>query len=658
MNHSFEMTVGARSARGLRRAVRTAVALLFAVGVAVGIPLATPAAASAGVVDAAGVVASDVQDFRFESFDADYYLDIDAAGHATLSTVERFVAVFPDFDQNRGIIRAIPNDYDGVPLETRVQSVTDENGTPVPFEQDVRDGFTELALGTDDYVHGRTVYVIEYTQRNVVRAFADVDSDEFYWDVNGTGWAQPFGSVTARVHVSAQLADVLTDAAACYIGAYGTTSDCALDRTMDADGPLFTAAARDLGPGENLTVAIGFDAGTFVQVPPVETPEAPGVDWPYDPPVSLENGGSLWPTLIAGGTAILAAIGAVWVGVRRFSGPKEPQGRGYIIAQYTAPKDLTVLEAATLVGRGSRGIAAQIVSLAVRKKLRILDYPVNSVGADYAVQLLDPDGLEPMEGQLLIALFGPELKPGTVVDLGIESDELAGQLSRVSNSASESIKTRGLTMSRSSLGGCLVAVLLFILTLVGAFAVIGLSVFGGFSPWLVLAIAFALVCVVVAAALAYRPPVMTAQGVEYRDHLLGIREYLQLAEADRLRMLQSASGADRIDLGDGVSVVKLYEKLLPFAVRWGIEREWARELVVYYEANSVQPEWFTSSSAFSTTVFLNAVGGLTRSVGTSAAGVTSSSSSWSGSSAGSFSGGSFGGGFSGGGGGGGGGGGR
>lgn len=638
-------------ALSLRRVLSRAAAFAIAAGVGLGAPLTMATAASA--VGVAGV-----EDFTFESFDADYYLGIDASGHATLRTVETLVAVFPDFDQNRGIIRAIPNDYDGVPLETRVEGVTDGSGAPVPFEQLTRAGFTELALGTDDYVHGRTTYVISYEQRNVVRAFSDTGSDEFYWDTNGTGWAQPFGALDVRVHIAEELAELLSGQAACYVGAAGESGDCSLERVDEATGPMFVASARALGPGENLTVAIGFAPGTFVQVPPTATPNPPGVGWPYQPPVSLEDGGPVWPTLVAGATAALAAVGAVWVGVRRFAGAKEPRGRGYIIAQYTAPKNLTVLEAASLLGKGQRGIAAQIVSLAVRKKLRILDYPVNSASADYAVQLLDPEGLSALEGQLLIALFGPHLRPGAVVDLGVASNTLAAQLSRVSISARESVKTRGLLTSRSWLGGCLVAVLLFIITLVGAFAVAALSVFGGFSPWLIVAFFFTVVCVVLAAAFAYRPPVMSAEGVEYRDYLIGIREYLQLAEADRLRMLQSASGADRVDLGDGVSVVKLYEKLLPFAVLWGIEREWAKELAVYYEANSVQPEWFTSSSTFSATVFLNAVGGLTRSVGTSAAGVTSSSSSWSGSSGGSFSGGSFGGGFSGGGGGGGGGGGR
>ena len=80
-------------------------------------------------------------------------------------------------------------------LNTSVSGVTDQNGTPVFFESYTSGGFVELALGTDEFVRGVQSYVITYTQQNVVRSFDDTASDEFYWDINGTGWQQPFGRV-------------------------------------------------------------------------------------------------------------------------------------------------------------------------------------------------------------------------------------------------------------------------------------------------------------------------------------------------------------------------------------------------------------------------------------------------------------------------------
>ena len=76
---------------------------------------------------------ADTSEFTFDSFHADYSLSRDTDGTSRLAVVETIVARFPDFDQNRGIVRAIPNDYDGVPLNTVVESVTDATGAPVPF---------------------------------------------------------------------------------------------------------------------------------------------------------------------------------------------------------------------------------------------------------------------------------------------------------------------------------------------------------------------------------------------------------------------------------------------------------------------------------------------------------------------------------------------
>ncbi len=65
------------------------------------------------MLGAAAPAQAGVDDFTFESLDVQYYLDRDDAGHSTLRTVETFVALFPDFDQNKGLVRNIPSTYGG-----------------------------------------------------------------------------------------------------------------------------------------------------------------------------------------------------------------------------------------------------------------------------------------------------------------------------------------------------------------------------------------------------------------------------------------------------------------------------------------------------------------------------------------------------------------
>ena len=111
-------------------------------------------------------------------------------------------------------------------------------------------------------------------------------------------------------------------------------------------------------------------------------------------------------------------------------------------------------------------------------------------------------------------------------------------------------------------------------------------------------------------------------------------------------MLQSPQGAERIDVGDNLQMIKLYERLLPWAVLWGVEDQWMRELAVRVDALSEKPDWFMGSNGFNPGAFSSAVNGMSASLKPP---VSVSRGSWGGSSGSSFSGGSTGGGFSGGG---------
>lgn len=69
-----------------------------------------------------------------------------------------------------------------------------------------------------------------------------------------------------------------------------------------------------------------------------------------------------------------------------------------------------------------------------------------------------------------------------------------------------------------------------------------------------------------------------------RAHLAGMREYIALAEAEPLRFSQSTDGADlRADVSSAASAERLRrfllnERLLPYAVLFGLERSWTAVL--------------------------------------------------------------------------------
>ncbi|MEZ5191047.1 MAG: DUF2207 domain-containing protein [Schumannella sp.] len=260
--------------RRLPRPLAAVAALVLSLGVAaIAVPAASPAAA-------APERPAGVDDFSFDSFDAQYYLGVDDSGHSTLRTVETLVAVFPAIDQNRGIVRYIPMSYGADPWDPKrvdtqvlVTSVTDENGDPVVYETfDDGYGFLGVSIDDDTYKHGRHTYVIEYTQRDVTRYFANTDDDEFYWDLNGTGWSQSFGSVSGTVHLDDGLASALNGQTSCYWGYEGDDEPCELNRS----GDQFTVTQRDLAAPErhdrrSASGASGTRPGTRVEEHPIVT---------------------------------------------------------------------------------------------------------------------------------------------------------------------------------------------------------------------------------------------------------------------------------------------------------------------------------------------------------------------------------------------------
>jgi uncharacterized membrane protein YgcG len=621
---------------------------LSGIGSASAFAATDPDASDVPAVVALDEAGSGVDDFAFESFDAIYELSRGDDGRSQLHTTETLVAVFPDYDQNRGIRRALVTDYKGHSTSISIVSVTDQNGVPRPYEVSGEDQFTTvtIAVPLGQYVYGAQTYVIEYTQRDVTATSTDlvdgVTADEFYWDTNGTGWAQPFGEVSATVRVHADLLPAFVGEASCYYGYEGGTDRC----DIDSDGNVFSAAVQDLYPYQNMTVVLRFQEGTFAGAP----------FWTYVPILGLL-------------ALALVIFGLVFALLTRFVFWRDAPGRGTIIAQYEPAKGMSALLAANIVGKPRKGMAATIVDLAVRKNVRILEHD-QGWSKVFGVQRLSNEGLDPDEQRVMGALFsinpfsmGRGMLPGlrTIFQLGggqsaqpepdpagevrwlTKGDTVLGQQVLALNKAVEKEVEAGALRRKPSRKPLLIVVasmalaglLLLILTFAGGdsemsivISVVGLNV----VPW---------VAIFAIGALIRRRP-LTSKGSELKEHLEGLKEFIRVAEADRLQMLQSVSGAERVTTTDGAAIVKIYERLLPYAVLFGLEKEWAEEISKYYDTNP--PDWYSGTSAFSAGAFAAGVSSFSSTVSTSYSGSSGSSSSGGGGGGGSSGGGGGGGG--------------
>lgn len=616
--------------------VRAAAAVIVASLLVIAAPAAVAGAAGEPTPARPAGLAG-VDDFDFASFDGQYFLDVDDQDHATLRVVETFVADFPAADQNRGIIRAIPTVYGESPLEVAMLSITDENGEPVPFERHDYGGFAEFWLGTDEFVHGRTTYVLEYTMRNVVGHFTDSGGDEFYWDINGDGWPQSFGQVSAVIHLSPHFVDALTGDATCFLGYYGGLDECELVQ----DGDTFRASVGPVGPYNTMTVAIGFDGGTVVQpIPPRES----------------------WMVQVV--PRVLLALAALWLLAAillRTLVWRDARGRGTIVAQFSPPEDSDLLLDAEIVGRQPAGLPALLIDLAVRGVVRVIDTDEGASSTSsrrFELELVDAAGVSSREKPVLVALFNSSLKAGKRVNLGSLDAATGAALYGLRATTASAATSRGLRavpkgaerQARILRRLALWTVLAFIPVWVWAMW------YDALEAGVVLPALATLALGITMPFVASAPARLTRAGVDARDYLLGLREYLTVAEEQRMRMLQSPEGALRVSPDDAGAIVTLNERLLPYAVLWGVEDRWVEVLRAQWASES--PSWIATSdlSASMLHSFTTASVSDVRPIVTSSS--SAGGSSWSSSGGSSFSSGSSGGGFSGGGGGGGGGGGR
>lgn len=201
-----------------------------------------------------------------------------------------------------------------------------------------------------------------------------------------------------------------------------------------------------------------------------------------------------------------------------------------IVPEYLPPKGLSLVAAAELLGDGKRAMAAQIVDFAVRKVITI-----SRTEKGFVFELVRPEGELHDERLVLAAIFGQKLAPGT--RFGIKrrrNSDLGARLREPHRIITAELVRSGLAAER------------------GFWAKL-------FTPQ------------------KREPVVATAAAFPLVDHLWGIHDYVRLAEKDRFALLQSPDGtATRVV--DGREILLLNERLLPYAVLFNLEREWAKEI--------------------------------------------------------------------------------
>lgn len=538
----------------------------------VGLSAAAMTLASAGGAAAEDL---DVEDFSYPSWDVSYQVEMDSEGRAQAEVTEELVAQFPDFDQNRGIIRSLPTRYQGAPAAPQNISVTDDAGADVPFDVEDEGGFRSILVGDDSFVHGEQTYVISYTVDDVMHA-AD-EADEFYWDLIPSDREQDIEEVSAEIIMGPELTAALTGSSACYLGTPEDSQDCTLEAS-GAEEAVFTVPETTLPAGQGLTAAIGVESGTVTQ--PKER----------EPNFALD----VLPLILVAAAALLAGGGTVAViGMTR----RRRQESGHSPAQYWIPEGINPLIAGPVLGVSQNPVVPTILDLAVRGVLRIQDQQGEQrwyrSKPKPTLQLLDPQlAADPLEIQLLEGLF-PGLQPGSEFTFPTHDKTFTKAAQHTMRESRRAILDRGLMTRaghrRAALAGAAALVLLLpaaILLVVGASR--------DNVATTVISIVLGLITVMLAVIAMVKHRVHTPEGAALRANLVRVRHMMKASEAERLELMQSFSTAGRTpNPSAGPQVIELYDRLLPYAVLFGLQKEWAAVLsATYSHYQAPAPVWY------------------------------------------------------------------
>lgn len=270
-------------------------------------------------------------------------------------------------------------------------------------------------------------------------------------------------------------------------------------------------------------------------------------------------------------SAMLVLVAAVVL--RRRVGALPPS----TVVEYLPLPGASVVDDAILAGREQVAVAAGLIDLVVRGRVRLL----TEEGVDrsaLAMQIVDADALTADDRRLLRVVAGtatpsgasrrlPGLHPGTAVRVRAFVDARARRLRRA-----------GLTAGRTPWRGVVrwSAVAVLVLAVLSALV----------TPVPVVLVLSAVAAVLAAAGLVVVPAGsarrFTPAAAARRTHLAGLRAYMRVGDAARLRALQSPAGS-LTPAGADVSRFVLNERLLPYAIVFGIEKAWLRTLRLEFD---------------------------------------------------------------------------
>lgn len=510
-----------------------------------------------------------------------------------------------DFGQNErhGIFRKIPytkTNTDGKKFELDISnvSVTDGNDKKYSFASAKDNTYLTLKIGDPNKtIVGMHTYRISYIVSGALTYFSD--HDELYWNATGDEWVVPIEQATVAVSLPSEIPNTAITRT-CYTGNYGsTTQDCLTQQ----DGSITFQTTKSLGVREGLTTVVGFPKNYVAVLEPKEV-----IDFWMTPAGKLLK--TLLFLLLGIITVLWYIVYPLWLPIRWYLYGRDPStGSGQVpfsrpaTASFDPPKTkggrpLTPAETGTLLDEHAelREIQALIVDLARRGYLKIHEKEKNKFILEKAKT--SDIKLQPFERSFFDTLFA---SADTVTLKSHSLYEVVGE-------AKEQLYTK--LVSEGFFPKDPSKVRKFY------------TIIAGVALW-----TFNLPLVLMVLLFGRVMASKTLWGSQQANIAQSLKNFLQSQERQ---------------LNFQAKNQMFFEKLLPYAVAFGVEKQWAER---FSDINLTQPEWYTTyrSGIFTMNSFSQGLHSSMNQLSSAATPVRSTSGFSSGSSGG-FSGGGGGGG--------------
>ena len=540
----------------------------------------------------------------------DFTVEIKINQDSSISVTEKITYNFVETEKH-GIYRDIPYKYKarGGTFKLRFSDidVMYNNGKPVDFSVSEQNGNKHIKIGdADKYVSGQQQYIIKYTVNRAINYFTE--HDELYWNATGDEWKVDIKQSRINLILPQSIleSDLRTQ---CFAGRSGSQDDC-LSTRYDYSGPGRVKGItfiNDLfNSGEGMTIVVGIPKGIIAKPTIFQSLFY----------IIKDNYIVAWPIFLF-----------LFLFYRWRKRGRDPEGRGTIIAEFEAPDKLSPAEVGVLIDEvaNKRDVSAEIIYLASQGFLKIKKIAKIGIlkSADYELIKLreGEEAVAKHDQALLKAIFSGK----SSVKISELKNKFYKDLDKITKEIYKSTVTKGYfnKSPRYVRGKYIVAgiIILLLSWFVG-------PIFG------FIGVGSVIVSAIIVIIFGWLMPALTKQGVLAKEKILGLKEYINVAEKDRIKFHNAPHKNPQH-----------FEALLPFAMVMKLEKAWAKQFVDIYDTS---PSWYEGSGGhFSSAMLANELSGFSKTTNTSLASHPSSA----GSGGSGFSGGSSGGGFGGGGGG-------